>query len=65
MQLKKSDFLKRSVLGFSKNRTGFRKKDLEFCEIVKIGKYVVEYDWNSKISQSNQKLSFLKRKWFV
>ena len=36
--------------------------DLEFCEIVKIGKYVVEYDWNSKIYQSNQKLSFLKRK---
>ena len=61
MQLKNSDFLKRSVVGFSKKMTGFRKKDLEIFEIAKIGKYVVEYDWNSKISQSAQNISFIKK----
>ena len=61
MQLKNSDFLKRSVIGFSKKMTGFRKKDLEIFEIAKIGKYVVEYDWNSKISQSAQNISFIKK----
>ena len=62
MQLKEKDFLKRSVLGFSKSWTGFRKKDLEFFKIARIGKYVVEYDWISKISQSAQNISFIKNR---
>ena len=42
--------------------TGFRKKDLDFFEIAKIGKYVVEYDWKSKISQSAQNIIFLEKR---
>ena len=42
--------------------TGFRKKDFGFFEIAKIGKYVVEYDWISEISQSAQNISFTKKR---
>ena len=34
-------------------------KDVEFFKIAKIGKYIVEYDWICKISQSAQNISFI------
>ena len=60
MQLEKWVSSKCSKLGFYKKKSAFPKKDLEKFKIAKIGKYVVECDWNSKISQSAQKLGFFK-----
>ena len=37
-------------------------KDLEFFEKAEIGKNAVEYDWKSKISQSAQNISFIKKR---